>query len=58
MCLSRSKDEEPVISPIQPAETVTTFVPLEDEVYTQELNLENSKNLNCSSLKYLIYFSF
>lgn len=38
----RSKDEDTIISPVEPADTVTTFVPLKDEIFTQELHLENS----------------
>jgi hypothetical protein len=45
MLYFRSKEEEAVISPIKPSATVTSFEALPDEIFTQELHLENSKIL-------------
>lgn len=50
----RSKEEEATISPIQPGETVTKFEPLQDEVYTQELNLENSEQFDVTYIFHLL----
>ncbi|CAC5363021.1 DCTN4 [Mytilus coruscus] len=41
-----SKDEDTVISPVEPSDTVTTFEPLQDEIFTQELHLENMAGMS------------
>lgn len=41
-----SKEEEAVISPIKPSSTVTSFEALPDEIFTQELHLENMAGIS------------